>query len=169
LPDFGVGEKAAPGAAVELGSAPLPQSAGELAAGAPAVATGGDLRGVAPMKLAGLDRVAVSVERSGLTGSRTIQIEAEYRKARRYISLQLVRSEAMAQDIGFGGPSTSEFDRETADGYARRRRVGNAIVVEEWNNTSGSGSYGRLVDDRFYVKASGGGGVSPQELRSTVE
>jgi Yip1 domain len=169
LPDFGGTEKAEPGAAVELGSAPLPASAGKLAAGAPAVASGGDLRGAAPLKLLGLDRVVVGVERSGLPGARTVEIEAEYRKGRRYLSLQLVLSQAVAQEIGFGGPATSEFDRETTDGYARRRRVGDAIVVEDWNNTSGSGSYGRLVEDKFYVKAAGGGGVSPQELRSVVE
>jgi hypothetical protein len=170
LPDFAVGEKAAPaGAPVSLGSTPLPASAGELTAGAPAVATGGDLRGVTPLRLAGLDRVAVGVQRSGLPGAKTVEIEAEYRKGRHYLSLQIILSETMAEAIGFAGPSTSEFDRETADGYARRRRVGEAIVVEDWNNTSQSGGYGRLIEDRFYVKASGGGGLSPKELRAAVE
>jgi hypothetical protein len=170
LPDFNIGENAPPpGAAVDLGSTPLPSSAGELAAGAPATVTGGDLRSATPLKLAGLDRVAVGVERSGLVGARTVEIEAEYRRGRRYLSLQVVLSGTIAEAIGFGGPSTSEFERETADGYARRRRVGDAIVVEDWNNTSRAGSYGRLIEDRFYVKASGGGGVSPRELRSAVE
>ncbi len=170
LPDFSVdGNGPAPGAAVDVGSKPLPESAGLLAAGAPATVAGGDLRSATPMKLAGLDRVAVGVERNGLAGARTVEVEAEYRRGRRYISLQLVLSATIAEAIGFGGPATSEFDRETADGYARRRRVGEAIVVEDWNNTSRSGSYGRLVEDRFYVKAAGGGGVSPQELRNVVE
>jgi len=170
LPEFNVGEKVTPpGVAVDLGSTPLPASAGELAAGAPAIVSGGDLRSATPLKLAGLDRVAVGVERRGLVGARTVEIEAEYRKGRRYLSLQIVLSGTIAEAIGFGGPSTSEFDRETADGYARRRRVGDAIVVEDWNNTSRAGSYGRLIEDRFYVKASGGGGVSPQDLRSAVE
>jgi hypothetical protein len=170
LPDFAGGEKALePGAAVEFGAAPLPSSAGQLVAGAPATAAGGDLRGATPLKLAGLDRVTVGVERRGLTGARTVEVEAEYRKGRRYISLQIVLSGAIAEAIGFGGPATSEFDRETADGYARRSRVGDAIVVEDWNNTSKTGSYGRLVEDRFYVKAAGGGGIGPQELRDAVE
>lgn len=170
LPDFAVGEpEPPPGAPEALESTPLPPSAGELTAGAPAVATGGDLRGITPLKLAGLDRVAVGVQRSGLPGARTTEVEAEYRKDRRYISLQIILSAAIGEKIGFAGPSTSEFDRETLEGYARRRRVGEAIIVEDWNNTSRTGSYGRLVEDRFYVKASGGGGVSPQELRSAVE
>ena len=131
--------------------------------------TGGDLRDAAPQKLAGLNRVSVGVERSGLEGQRTVNVEAEYRDGRRQILLQVLYSRTIAQRLGFGGPSTSEFDRETADGYSRRRRVGDAIVVEEWNNISQTGSYGRLVEDRFYVKASGGGGVSPEDLRRAVE
>jgi hypothetical protein len=170
LPDFATGERnPPPGAALELGSTPLPAAAGVLANGAPAVATGGDLRGVTPLKLAGLDRVAVGVERRGLPGARTVEVEAEYRKGRRYLSLQIIFSTTMGQELGFAGATGSEFDRETADGYARRRRVGDAIVVEDWNNTSRSGSYGRLVGDRFYVKASGGDGVSARELREVVE
>jgi hypothetical protein len=170
LPDFTGGEKTIePGSAVDVGAAPLPSSAGELTAGAPATVSGGDLREATPMKLAGLDRVTVGVELRGLTGARTVDVEAEYRKGRRYISLQIILSSAIAEAIGFGGPSTSEFDRETADGYARRSRVGNAIIVQDWNNTSKTGSYGRLIEDRFYVKAAGGGGVSQQELRDAVE
>jgi hypothetical protein len=157
------------GAALDLGPEPLPDSAGELAAGAPAVPTGGDMRGTTPLKIANLDRVAVSAERRGVSGARTVEVEAEYRRGSRYIMLQLTLSPTIATAIGFGGPATSEYDRETSDGYSRRRRVGEAIVVEDWNNSSKSGSYGRLVDDRFYVKASGGGGILPNDLRSAVE
>jgi hypothetical protein len=150
------------------GATPLPLSAGNLAPGGP-VGIGGDLRAVAPTKLAGLDRVAVGVERRGLTGARTVQLDAEYRRGGRYISLQIVLSKSIAEVIGFGGPATLEFDRETPEGYTRRRRVGEAIVVEEWNAMSKTGSYGRLFDNRFYVKAAGGGGVKPEELRQAVE
>jgi hypothetical protein len=121
------------------------------------------------MKINSLDRVAVNAERSGLAGARTIQVEAEYRKGGRYITLEMILSGTIASSIGFGGPATSEYDRETADGYSRRRRVGEAIVVEDWNKASRTGSYGRLIEDRFYVKASGGGGVLPSDLRAAVE
>jgi len=121
------------------------------------------------MKLIGLDRVAIGVERSGLLGQRTINVEAEYRDGRRQVMLQILYSKTIAERLGFGGPSTSEFDRETADGYSRRRRVGEAIVVEDWDKVSETGSYGRLVDDRFYVKASGAGGLKPDDLRAAVE
>ena len=157
------------GAALDLEPEPLPDSAGELAAGAPAIPSGGDLRGTTPLKIVNLDRVAVSAERRGVAGARTVEVEAEYRRGSRYLMLQLTLSPTIATKIGFGGPSTSEYDRETSDGYSRRRRVGEAIVVEDWNNSSKTGSYGRLVDDRFYVKASGGGGVVPNELRAAVE
>jgi hypothetical protein len=168
LPDLSLGAPS-PGAPVKANTI-LPASAGELVPGGPAPAdTNGDLRNATPLKLAGLDRVAVGVERRGLPGSRTVQLDAEYRRGSRYLTLQIVFSSSIARDIGFGGPSTSEFDRETSDGYSRRRRIGEAIIVEDWNQGSQSGSYGRLAGDRFYVKASGGGGVKPEELRESVE
>lgn len=160
------------GTAVEAApsGAPLPASAGELAPGGPAIAPDGDLRGAAPEKLAGLDRVSVGVERRGLPGARTVQLDAEYRgRGGRYLTLQIVLSKTIAEAIGFGGPGVLEFDRVTPEGYTRRIRVGEAIVAEEWNETSRTGSYGRLIDNRFYVKAAGGGGVKADELRHAVE
>ncbi len=164
------GEPPPPGGdAVNAEPAPLAASAGALRQGGAGIVSGGDLRGATPMKLAGLNRVAVGVERSGIEGHRTVNVEAEYRNGGRKIMLQILYSKTIAERLGFGGPSTSEFDRETADGYSRRRRVGDAIVVEDWDQASQTGSYGRLVEDRFYVKASGGGGVTADDLRAAVE
>lgn len=158
-----------PGVGVSTEAPPLLPSAGALASGGGGVVRGGDLRGATPQKLMGLNRVAVGVERSGLPGQRTVNVEAEYRDGRRQILLQILYSRTIAGKLGFGGPSTSEFDRETADGYSRRRRVGDAIIVEDWDQSSQTGGYGRLVEDRFYVKASGGGGMSAEDLRAAVE
>jgi hypothetical protein len=121
------------------------------------------------MSIGALKRVSVGVERSGIIGAQTIELDAEYRNGRRYIVLQIIFSDSIAEKLGFGGPSTSEYDRETTDGYTRRQRIGDAIVAEDWNHSSRSGSYGRLFGERFYVKASGGGGVTPNDLRNTVE
>ena len=128
---------------------------------------GADLRGLAPDTMAGMLRVAVGVERSGQPGQRTVRMEAEYRDGGRSLTVQVTYSPSIAQVIGFGGVSTSEFDRETSDGYSRRRREGDAIIVEDWNTASQAGSYGRLTQDRFYVKASGRG-VSTDDLRAAV-
>ena len=128
---------------------------------------GSDLRGVAPETMAGLMRVATGVERSGQPGQRTVRLEAEYRDGGRSLTLQITYSPSIAQVIGFGGVSTSEFNRETADGYTRRRREGDAIIVEDWNTASQAGSYGRLTRETFYVKASGRG-VSTEDLRTAV-
>ncbi len=134
----------------------------------PARPAGSDLRGVAPETMAGMARVAVGVERSGQPGQRTVRLEAEYRDGARSLTVQVIYSPSIAQVIGFGGVSTSEFNRETSDGYSRRRREGDAIVVEDWNTASQAGSYGRLTQERFYVKASGRG-VSADELRAAVD
>jgi hypothetical protein len=117
--------------------------------------------------MAGLMRVATGVERSGQPGQRTVRLEAEYRDGGRSLTLQITYSPSIAQVIGFGGVSTSEFNRETADGYSRRRREGDAIIVEDWNTASQAGSYGRLTRETFYVKASGRG-VSTEDLRTAV-
>lgn len=129
---------------------------------------GSDLRVAAPETMAGMARVAVGVERSGQPGQRTVRLEAEYRDGARSLTVQITYSPSIAQVIGFGGVSTSEFNRETSDGYSRRRREGDAIVVEDWNTASQAGSYARLTQDRFYVKASGRG-VRADELRLAVD
>jgi hypothetical protein len=126
------------------------------------------LKALAPEKLVGFDRVSLGVEASGRANSQSVSLDAEYRKGKRFIELEITHSPNIAALIGFGGPATSEYDRETAEGYSRRRREGAAIVAEEWNKASGSGSYARLTDDEFYVKASGGG-VAPEDLKEAVE
>jgi hypothetical protein len=144
-------------------------SAGTLAPGAAGIVSGNDLRGAAPETLSGLSRVSVGYERLGVPGERTIRLEAEYRGGPKHLSLQIIYSPSIAQAIGFGGTATSEFQRETPDGYSRRVRVDGAIIVSDWDNSSRTGSYGRLVEDRFYVRISGGGGVTADEMRAAVE
>jgi len=162
LPDFATGRSTASNGFNEAALAPP----GKPANGS--VAVSGDLKDAAPLRLAGLDRVAVSVQTTGTGGARTITVDAEYRNGRRHMDLQVTLSSAIGDVIGFGGPATSEYDRETNDGYSRRRRVGEALVVEDWNTSSQTGSYGRLIDGRFYVKATGGGGVKPADLQTAV-
>ncbi|MBI1361988.1 MAG: DUF1282 domain-containing protein [Alphaproteobacteria bacterium] len=153
--------------------APVALADGEAAPPAPpptspsGLVTTDALRGVVPDRLLGFRRVSIGVELSGGTGARSVQVDAEYRKGRRRIEVWITHSPTIAAVIGFGGLATSEYDRETADGYSRRRREGDDIVVEEWNKASRSGSYARLIDDMFYVKAAGGD-VSPEQLSEAV-
>jgi hypothetical protein len=170
LPDFaalnpGASSQASLQSTVAASAAPQPK----VRYGDDAGAASGDLKEAAPLMLEGLDRVAAGALKSGVDGDRTVSVDAEYRKGRRYIVLQITLSDSIARVIGFGGPATSEFDRETADGYSRRKREGEAIVVEDWNEGSQTGSYGRLTGDKFYVRAQGGGGVKPLELKRAVE
>ena len=154
--------------------APVNPAPASLLAAAPPVASPPGLvstdalKALAPAKLAGFDRVSLGVEVSGLSASKSVSLDAEYRNGKRFIEIEITHSPTIASVIGFGGPATSEYDRETAEGYSRRRREGVAIVVEEWNKASKSGSYARLTDDQFYVKASGGE-VTPEELKLAVE
>ncbi len=61
--------------------------------------------------------------------------------------------------IGYGG-----VDMAGPVNTAVRGTAPGLVTFAGWHD-----SYGRLVEDRFYVKAAGGGGVSPQELRNVVE
>ena len=63
----------------------------------------------------------------------------------------------------------SKYARETADGYSRRIRVDGAIISSEWDVASKTGSYARLAEDRLYVRVSGGGGVTAEEMKAAVE
>lgn len=144
-------------------------SPGILSPGAPGKVLGADLRGAAPETLVGVNRVSVGFERQGLPGQRTIRLEAEYRAGPKHLSLQIVYSPSIAQAIGFGGLATSEYERETADGYSRRVRIDGAIITSEWDVASKTGSYARLAEDRLYVRVSGGGGVSAEEMKTAVE
>jgi hypothetical protein len=162
LPTFGL-NVAQPGRISEATLA-LP---GKLAADGVGSVASGDLKDVAPLRLVGLKRVAVGVQ-NRVDSGKTVSVEAEYRKDRKHMDLEVTLSSAIADVIGFGGPATSEYDRETSEGYSRRRRVGEALIVEEWDAASRTGSYGRLIDNRFYVKASGGGGVRPRDLQAAV-
>lgn len=129
----------------------------------------GALKDIPPQRLAGLERLAVGALASGPDSARVLTVDAEYRRGDRYIVLQITYSPTIAEQIGFGGAATSEFDRETPDGYSRRKRESGAIVVEDWNKASRSGSYGRLLGDRLYVRAVGGGGVRPSDLKQAAE
>lgn len=162
---FDVSGEATPG----VGNQVAPSSPGRLAPGAAGVVTGSDLRGAAPLQLAGINRVSAGFERQGLEGSRTIRLEAEYRGGPKHLSLQIVYSPSIAQAIGFGGPATSEYERETADGYSRRVRIDGAIIVSDWDGASRTGSYARLAEDRLYVRVSGGGGITADEMKAAVE
>ncbi len=168
LPRLSLFDAPAPGAATGNGSAGS-ASPGVLTPGAPGVVLGSDLRGASPQTLAGLNRVSAGFERQGLPGQRTIRLEAEYRSGAKHLSLQIVYSPSIAQAIGFGGPATSEYARETADGYSRRMRVDGAIIASEWDVSSQTGSYARLAEDRLYVRVSGGGGVTAAEMQAAVE
>gem|GEM_PF-1108010 len=131
--------------------------------------TGADLRAAAPAELAGTARVAVGYERSGLPGERTVRLEAEYRQGPRRLVLEIIYSPVIARVIGFGGPATSEYDRASADGYTRRLREGGELIVSDWDNASGTGSYGRLLEDCFYVRVrGGGGGLSEEDLKAAA-
>lgn len=156
--------------AVAIGLAILGRGAGSAPSGiaaADALVRADDLRAIAPRSLAGLERVSADVDTSSTLGVRAVVLEAAYRKGDKRLQLTIVQSPRIEDVIGFGGADTDEYDRPEADGYSRRRREGETIIVEQWNAVRKSGSYGRLLPGPFYVFAVGDG-LAEHELRDAV-
>jgi hypothetical protein len=127
-----------------------------------------DLRTLAPPTLNGLRRVSVKVEAADAAGVKAIALDARYETGSRRLGLKIVHSLTLDSVIGFGGPQTSEYDRATDGGYQRRRREGAAIMLENWDEGSGAGAFGRVAGGDFYFLAEGRGGMSIADLRSIV-
>jgi hypothetical protein len=126
------------------------------------------MQALAPPQLAGLQRVSLKVVTVDTASVKAIALEAHYAQGPRQIGLKIVHSPSLEQVIGFGGPATSEYDRQTASGYQRRQRQGESIVLEQWDRAARSGKFGRIAGQDFYVFAEGEG-VSLQDLKHAVD
>jgi hypothetical protein len=124
------------------------------------------LRTLAPEKLAGLDRVSLDASSIDAPFKASI-LTAEYGDGEKRISLKFTNSQFVSAMMGAAGLAGATFERETADGFERMRKDGDAIVVEEWSKASGVGRYGRSVAGSFLIEAEGTG-VDFKELERVV-
>lgn len=157
-----------------------PQKQMEAAMGALGTALSGG-KGVEPVQLdalkpfvpesfAGLPRVSMRSDRSGVAGLMAAKVEAEYGDSGgKRIELEVVDSGgamglmAMAAWAAVGATSEVEDDQHKE----RMRREGNRLVHEEISKTGGANRYSVVLAERFMVEAEGEG-VDIDTLKKAV-
>lgn len=124
------------------------------------------LRDIAPERLAGLPLQSSDVE-SMTSPVKFATLEAEYGEGDETMTLTVTNSPMLSMVSSAFGLGAGTYDRRTSDGYERARRDGDDMVVEEWNERTGYGSYGRTLGGEFMVVAQGQG-LSMRELERAV-
>lgn len=132
---------------------------GEIKAASPA-----QLQALLPASLSGYQRTAVESSAMGQMGSTA---EGTYTSGDKTITLKIVDMAGMGALAGIGAALGVEENKETADGYERTGTVDGQMQSEKWDRREGSGSFGRVVANRFMVEAEGEAG-SIDELKAAV-
>lgn len=90
----------------------------------------------------------------------TIELDGSRAEARYVLDDQYI--ELSVTDIPMAGPMAAigaamqvRGERKTATGYERTHVVDGAFVAEEWDQTTGQGSYTTMAGERFMITATG--------------
>ncbi len=87
-----------------------------------------------------------------LDGSRA---EARYVLDDQYIELSVTDIPMAGPVAAIGAAMQVRGERKTATGYERTHVVDGAFVAEEWDQTTGQGSYTTMAGERFMITATG--------------
>ena len=128
------------------------------------------LKPFVPEKFAGLPRVGVRSDRSGVAGLMAAKVEGEYSDGTaKRVELEVVDTGGAAGLMGLaawaGAMSQSESENDAR--IERMRREGNRTVREEISKRGGTNTYSVILADRFMVSAEGTG-VDISTLKSAV-
>ena len=122
------------------------------------------LKGLLPEKVGAYTRDSVETTALGGVGSSG---EATYRAGERSFTLTITDMSTVGALAGLAGAFGVEQNREDAQGYERTGRVDGAMQTEAWNRDTQSGTFGRMVAERFMVQAQGSA-ASIDELKQAV-
>ena len=127
------------------------------------------LKPFAPEKFAGLERVDMRADRSGVAGLMATKVEAQYGAGNKRVELEIVDTGGAAGLMGLAAWASlgATTESETADRVERMRREGNRMVREEISKRGGTNTYAVILADRFVVSAEGEG-VDIGTLKSGV-
>ncbi len=124
------------------------------------------LQELAPDRLAGLQRRSVSVDETSSPLPAVVMVAEYGQPGEDRVTLTITNSPALASLMGFMGMATT-LNEETGDDYRRVTEDDGDYVIEEWDESAESGTYGRTVASRFLVVAEGRG-VSMRNLERAV-
>ncbi|MCX7863818.1 MAG: YIP1 family protein [Novosphingobium sp.] len=117
-----------------------------------------------PERIGAYERVSIQTTSIGNFGSAS---EGTYRSGTNRFTLSVTDMHAAGAIAGIAGAFGVEHEREDADGYERTRKVDGQMQTEQWNTSTKSGKFGRIVAGRFMVEASGNA-QSIDELKAAV-
>lgn len=123
-----------------------------------------------PEQLAGLPRTNYNVERNTALGFQVASGKASYanESGERSVNLEITDMGSARGLAALAGWSLVETESESDTGYERVHRKDGLRVHEQWDGSSGSGSYELIVADRFLVKLQGSG-LEMDEIKAAAE
>ena len=115
------------------------------------------LKAFLPASLGALPRTAISASRESAMGMQVTSASADYATddGSQRIRIKLVDTPMLARAGALAQLVRSESSSEDADGYEKSYTRNGRQIEEEWNRSSGRGSYAVVVGSRFSVRAEG--------------
>lgn len=117
-----------------------------------------------PTAIGAYQRTATESTGMGTMGSTA---QGTYTSGDKSFTLKVADMSALGGLAALGSAMGVQQTREDANGYQRTQTVDGQMQTEEWNNTSNSGKFGRMVSNRFMVEAEGNV-ANIDELKSAV-
>lgn len=122
------------------------------------------LMALLPAAIGGYQRTATESTGMGTMGSTA---QGTYTSGDKSFTLKVADMSALGGLAALGTAMGVQQTQEDANGYQRTQTVDGQMQTEEWNKTSNTGKFGRMVANRFMVEAEGNV-ASIDELKSAV-
>lgn len=122
------------------------------------------LAALLPTAIAGYQRTATESTGMGTMGSTA---QGTYTSGDKSFTLKVADMSALGGLAALGSAMGVQQSREDANGYQRTQTVDGQMQIEEWNNASNTGKFGRMIANRFMVEAEGNV-ASIDELKAAV-
>jgi hypothetical protein len=126
------------------------------------------LKPLAPASLAGLARTSFAAEKTAAMGLQVSTVRATYAEGERQIRLEIVDAGGASGMMGLASWAMVQAEREDDSGYEKTYNDGGGLVHEQWDANSRSGTYNRIVAERFVVNLSADN-VDMDDLKAAMD
>jgi hypothetical protein len=125
-----------------------------------------ELKVLLPERLAGLERVSLEGEKTGMAGLQYSVAKARYEKDLTKVDISMVDGAGFAGIVtGFAAWSMVEVDRETDTGYERTTEINGHKAFEKYDSQTQDGQLSVIIQDRFIINIEADDLESDQLLR----
>lgn len=111
-----------------------------------------DLQALLPGSIGSYTRTATESTAIGPMGSHA---EGTYKSGDKSFTLSVTDLAAVGAMASIGTAFGIEQNKEDADSYEHTTTKDGNLIIEKWNRTDKSGTYGTMVDKRFMIEAEG--------------